>query len=328
MTEKVRLASIGLGWWGNTLAEAVGRTGTAEVVSCFARGADARKAFAEKIGCRQAESLEAVLKDPEVQGIIAATPHSHHPEIISQAASAGKHIFVEKPFTLSLAEAKKAVEDAKKANVVLQVGHQRRRLGANRRIREMIDKGELGMLHQLEANISVPVAPKPGWRSLAEECPVGALTGLGIHMIDTLHYFAGPIKRLFCFSKKIKGQTNLDDATVVAIEFSSGPLGYLGFSFLVPRIHNVSAYGTEASAWSEEDGEKLYFQKIDELIRSDIPVEGGDALADELAEFARCIQGQAQPETGGAEALAVVAVMEAIYESLKTGKPADIPESG
>ena len=67
----------------------------------------------------------------------------------------------------------------------------------------MIDKDELGMLHQLEANISAPVPPKPGWRSLAEESPVGALTGLGVHMIDTFHYFAGSIKRVFCFSKKI-----------------------------------------------------------------------------------------------------------------------------
>lgn len=324
MAEKVRLASVGLGWWGTTLAEAATRSEKAEIVSCFSRTESTRKAFSEKLGCRQAGSLEEILKAPEIQGIIAATPHSNHPEIIAQAASAGKHIFVEKPFTLTVAEGKKAIADAKNANVVLQVGHQRRKLGANRRIREMIDKGELGMLHLLEANISVPVPTRPGWRNSREECPIGGLTGLGVHMIDTLHYFAGPMKRVFCFSKKIKGESNLDDISVVAMEFKSGPIGYLGFSLVLPKTHEVAAIGTEASAWSEEDGAKLYLQKTTDQVRSAIPVEAGDALAEEMAEFARCIQGKAEPETGGAEALAVVAVMEAIIESQKTGKAAEV----
>ena len=324
MTEKARLASIGLGWWGNTLAEAVNRSDTAQIVSCFARTESTRKVFSEKHGCRQAKSLEEILKDNEVQGIIAATPHSHHSEIISKAASAGKHIFIEKPFTLTVAEAKKAIEDAKRANVVLQIGHQRRRLGANRRIREMIDRGELGILHQFEANISAPMVPKPGWRSLIAENPVGALTPLGVHMIDTLHYFAGPIKRLFCLSKRIKGHSDLDDTSVVAVEFKSGPIGYIGFSSVLPQICTIAAYGTEAAVWSEENGAKLYLQKASEQRRSDIPVQAVDSLADEMAEFARCIQGLAKPETGGAEGLAVVAAMEAIIKSSKTGKPVDI----
>ena len=96
---------------------------------------------------------------------------------------------------------------------------------------------------------------------------------------------------------------------------------------MVPKNHTVAAYGTEATAWSEEDGAKLYVQKTGEQTRGDIPVQAGDALADEMAEFARCIRGQARPETGGAEGLAVVAVMEAIIESSKTGKPVDISES-
>ena len=108
MTEKVRLASIGLGWWGNVLADAVKRSGEAEVVSCFARTEATRQAFAEKYGCRAAESVEEILNDSEVDGLLTATPHSNHPELIAQAASAGKHIFVEKPLTLNVAEAKKS----------------------------------------------------------------------------------------------------------------------------------------------------------------------------------------------------------------------------
>ena len=147
---------------------------------------------------------------------------------------------------------------------------------------------------------------------------------MGVHMIDTFHYFTGPMKRVFCFSKQITGQQPVDEATVIAIEFERGPLGYIGCSLSQPRVCNVAAFGNEASAWSEEDGAKLYVQKVSEEVRSAVPVQAGDALAEEMADFARCIREQAEPETGGAEGLAVVAVMEAIIESSKTGKPVDV----
>ena len=326
MPEKVRLASIGLGWWGYVLADAVNRSGAAEIVTCFARTESTRQAFAEKYDCRAAGSLDEILKDAGVQGLLTATPHSHHPELIAQAASAGKHIFVEKPFTLSVAEAKKAIAAAQKAGIVLQVGHHRRRLGANRRIKEMIDQNELGVPHQFEATFVISKPQPPTWRSKPEEQPLGGLTGLGVHMIDTLHYFTGPMKRVFCFSKQITGQQPIDEATVVAVEFEQGPLGYIGFSLSQPRVCNVAAFGNEASAWSEEDGSRLYFQTKSEFTRTELPVEAGDAIADQITEFAQSIRGEATPETGGPEGLAVVEVMEALVESQKRGQPVDVAD--
>lgn len=325
MTEKVKLASVGLGWWGNVLAEAAKRSGEVDIVSCFARTEETRRAFAEKHDCRAAQSLDEILKDSEVDGLLTATPHSHHPGLIASAASAGKHIFVEKPLTLTVAEAKKAIAAAQEANVVLQVGHHRRRQGANRRIKEMIDNGDLGALYQLEGNLSVFKPQPPTWRSNPEEQPLGGLTGLGVHMIDTLHYFAGPMKRVFCFSKKVTGkQGDINEATVVAVEFENGPLGYIGFSLSVPKVCTVTAFGDKASAWSEEEGAKLYVEKNNEFTRTELDVDAGDALADEISEFARSIRGEATPETGGPEGLAVVQVMEALYESHKTGQAVDV----
>jgi predicted dehydrogenase len=326
MSEKVRLASIGLGWWGYVLADAVNRSGAAEIVTCFARTESTRQEFAEKYGCRAAGSFEEVLKDAEVQGLLTATPHSHHPELIAQAAAAGKHIFVEKPFTLTVAEAKKAIADAQEAGVVLQVGHHRRRTGANRRIKEMIDHNKLGVPHQFEATFVISKPQPPTWRSEPGEQPLGGLTGLGVHMIDTFHYFTGPMKRVFCFSKQITGQQPVDEATVIAIEFERGPLGYIGCSLSQPRVCNVAAFGNEASAWSEEDGARLYFQKSSEFTRTELPVEAGDAVADQITEFAQSIRGEATPETGGPEGLAVVEVMEALIESQKRGQPVDVAD--
>ncbi len=325
-TGKVRLASVGLGWWGGVLVDAVNRGGSGEVVSGFARSEDARKAFSEKFGCRTADSLDDLWNDPEVEGVIVATPHSTHLDIISAAASAGKHVFVEKPLTLTVDEAKKAIEATSSANVTLQIGHHRRRLGANRKIREMIDSGELGVLHQLEANLSLPMGfePKQGWRNDPAECPAGSMTGLGVHMIDNLQYLAGPAKKVAAFSKKVLGKTNLDDTTSIIIEYENGPLGYIGSTFVIPKICDTAAFGTKMRAYSEEEGGKLYVAKVGEEARTEVDVVGGDALADEMNEFCRCTRGEATPETGGPEGLEVVAVLEAVVQSATTGQVVDV----
>lgn len=321
MPEKVRLASIGLGWWGGVLAEAAEQSGEIDITACFARSEETRRAFGEKFSCYAADDLEQILKDTEIDGLLTATPHSHHKELIAQAATAGKHIFVEKPFTLTVEAARESIHLAEEAGIVLQVGHHRRRSEANRRIRALLDENTLGVVHQLEASFSNYKLWPPNWRGSPEEQPLGGLTGLGVHMIDTFHYFVGPIKRVFCISKKIRGLQSVDEATVVALEFESGPLGQLSFSFSIPKTCNVGVFGDEASAWSEEDGAKIFFQRTSELSRSELTLEANDPIADQVVEFAKAIRGEVQPETGGPEGLAVVEVMEALIESNAIGKP-------
>jgi predicted dehydrogenase len=182
------------------------------------------------------------------------------------------------------------------------------------------------MVHQLEANLSLfgGQTPRPGWRSDPSESPAGAMTGLGVHMIDNLIYLAGPVKRVAAFSKRLLGKSQLDDVTSFILEFESGPLGYIGSTYVIPKICFTSAYGTEANAYSDQEGGKLYFQKKGEDARTEIPVQGGDALALELAEFANCIRGTAKPETDGHAGLQVVAVLEGVIESAQTGRAVDV----
>lgn len=150
---------------------------------------------------------------------------------------------------------------------------------------------------------------------------------MGVHMIDTLQYFAGPIKLVFCFSKKVTGrQKDLDDATMVAAEFEKGPLGYIGFSMCVPKVCTAAVFGDKASAWSEKEGTKLYQQKNNEVSRTEIKIDQIDTLVDKIKEFARCVRDKSEPETGGLEGLAVVEVMEALYESHQTGKVVDVSD--
>ena len=325
--DPLRVASVGLGWWGGTLADKA-RLGGLDIVSCFARTKEAREEFAETHDCRLASSLDELLSDPEVEGVLLATPHSTHADLVAETAGSGKHVFVDKPFTLTVAEGKRAIKAAEDAGVVLQVGHNRRRQPANRRLRKMIEDGQLGMVHYAEANLSYPkgLNPREGWRSEPAESPAGGMTGLGVHMADTLNYFLGRASRVAAFSRRIIGVGKLDDATTATLEFEDGPLAFLGTSMVIPDIARTAVWGTEAAAWNEMDGERFYYQTVGEKERESQPIETLDTVQDELEEFAANVRNGTRPETGGPEALEAVVVLEGIVESAASGAVVDLDE--
>ncbi len=324
----VGLGLVGTGWWGKALTEAAATSGEARVAACFARTKESRDAFAAEYDCVAADSLEQLLADPAVEGVMIATAHASHLELIEAAAAAGKPIFVEKPLTLTVEEGRKAVAAAEAAGVPLQVGHQRRRTAANRAIKKMIDAGELGEIQAIETNQSVPNAqkhPETAWRRVRAESPLGGMTSLGVHKIDTMHYFVGPMKRVFTFTKNTMEKPEMDEATVVAVEFESGALGTLITSFVVPVISRISVYGYKGTAHNEADGTRLLTQTIEGgPVRTEVELEPVDPIAEQLAEFARVVRGEGSPETGGREGLAVVSAMEAMIRSAEEDRPVTV----
>src|SRR5512143_1232104 len=107
MTEPLRVACIGMGWWSDVLADAVKRSDKLKIVACFSRSEEKRQAFAKKYGCRAAASYEAMLGDKEIEAVINTTPNDVHLETTRQAAQAGKHVFLDKPIANSVTDGRK-----------------------------------------------------------------------------------------------------------------------------------------------------------------------------------------------------------------------------
>jgi predicted dehydrogenase len=326
----VRVAAVGLGWWSGELAAAIPKGTNLRLVTCATRSPEKRAAFAAKYGCREAENYEAVLKDPEVEGVLLTTPHTLHAEHVIAAAQAGKHVFVEKPFTLSVVDARRATEACRRAGIVLAVGHGRRRQSANRALKAMIQDGTLGRVVQIEANISSNSGfnMKPGgWRTDSREQPAGAMTGLGIHHVDTFQYLVGPIARVAAFSaRQVLRGMEIYDTTGIVFEFASGVLGYLGTGFVVANRTNwLAVHGTEGQAFAEGEASRLSLQRKGEPKASPVPLQSVDWIAEQLAEFARCVREGRRPEVGGEEGTSNVAVLEAIIESTRTGQAVLVP---
>lgn len=324
----VGLGLVGLGWWGGVLAGKTAATGVASVVSCFARTESARDEFAEAHGCTAAPSIAAMLEDPAVGGVLIATSHSSHLELIDQVASAGKPVFVEKPLTLTASEAREVVAIGERTEVPIQVGHQRRRSAANRAIKALIDDGTMGPVQMATTNQSVPGAlshAPDAWRRDRSESPLGGMTSLGVHKIDTLHYLVGPMKRVFTLSKNTMSDPEIDEATVVAIEFENGAVGTLVTSFVTPVISTVRVFGLGISAHNEADGTKLFLQRTEDgPARTEVELTPVDPIVSQLTEFAAVVRGEKQPEVGAVEGAAVVAVMDAMVASDESGQPVDV----
>jgi predicted dehydrogenase len=324
MAPPVRVAAVGVGGWGRVLADAAARDTGLALVACTSRSADSREAFAKTYGCRALPSFEAVLADPDVEAVLISTPHSLHAEQVMASAAAGKHVFVDKPFTLTLADAHRATEACRRARVALAVGHQRRRSPANRAIKRLLDDGVMGRVAQIEGNFSANIGfalTTDMWRTLRAETPGGPMTNLGIHHVDTYRYLLGPIARVTAIVRRVAlTGVDIDDATAILFEFASGSLGYLGTSWVhANRTAVIMVHGTEAQAWSEADGTKLFLARRGQE-REAVPLAALDPVVDELTEFARCVRDGTKPEVGGEEAAENIAVLEAIVESSRTGR--------
>ena len=319
----LRAASIGMGWWSDELADAVqGKSDAIRIATCFTRSPEKRAAFAAKYGTQTHESYEAVLADDGIDAVILTTPHSTHAEQVIAAAAAGKHVFCEKPFTLTRASAEAAAEACAGAGVVLAIGQNRRWHSATQALKAMLEEGALGTILHAEANFSVPSAldyPPDLWRSNRIESPAGSVTGLGIHMIDALIHLLGPIARVAAQAYRRAVPVDIDDTTSVLFAFESGVSGYLGTLFACPHTSFINIYGTGGNAFAQIDLSRLTVQPADGAAREE-PIEAQDTLRLELDEFAAAVAGAARFTVTPAEAVHGIAVMEALVAAAASGQ--------
>lgn len=330
MTEPVGVALIGLGHWGQRIAAAVGRVPGLRLAACYSRNPQSTQAAAAQLGCQAAPSFEAALEAPGVEAVLLVTPNHVHAEQALAAAQAGKHVFVEKPIAATLAEGQAMDAACRAAGVCLLVGHGFRRLGAARRVKELIGAGTLGQPVLAEANFSLPGSLTPDrWRYWRATCPGGPLMQLGIHHADTLQYWLGPAVRAQGASARLATPAEIDDVGVAQVTFASGAIATLASSYVSPKTFSLRVSGTEGVV--EYDTDMAVWPRAEQMDAATrltlrtrqgaqpVPFEARDMLADELDEFARCVRGQAVPETGAAEGLAALGLILGALEAHARG---------
>jgi UDP-N-acetyl-2-amino-2-deoxyglucuronate dehydrogenase len=315
------IAMVGTGMWAPRLADATERAGL-ELVTCFSRDDRKRREFADRFGCVPAASLEEAIAHPAVEGVLLVTPNDVHEEQALACADRDRHVFIEKPIADSTEAGERMRGACAEAGVTLMVGHAFRRLGASRRVKQLLDDGALGRVVLAEANMSLPGSFKPeAWRAHRERNPGGPIMQLGIHHVDTLAYWLGPVQRASGRFAHVHSQADIDDVGVVTLEFESGALASLTGSYVSPKALSLRLLGSEAvldyrtdfSVWP--DARALDGATTLTLNGEPVDFEERDMLAEELVEFGRCIRGEAEPETGAEQGIAALA---AVLQALET----------
>src|SRR5918992_6332144 len=151
---RVQVGIVGLGRWAKVLTRAAHQSSAIEIVSAYSRTAEKRAEFQQEFGVPAAPTLERMLADPSIAGVILTVPNEQHLPVAREVAKAGKHVYTEKPIASTLEEGLAIEALEKTCGITVTVGHSARLMAGIRAIAAAIGAGELGRVGFMEANFS------------------------------------------------------------------------------------------------------------------------------------------------------------------------------
>jgi len=334
----IRAAIVGIGRWGRTLVNSVqGKSDAIRFTVGHNRTRASAEAFCAENGIALKDELDQILADPAIDAVVFATPHSQHGAQVERTAGAGKHIFMEKPFTLDIKSAEAALEAVGRAGVVLGFAYPRRFHPAMIELKARIADGRLGAVSHCESAQTSPtgLTMSPDyWRSDPQEAPAGAMTATGVHNLDALISLFGRIDEVYCTSLR-RIMPRLEDTTTVVLGFANGISATLYCSLITAPSYRFAVYGTKGSVELATSELEFRFTPVTQPPTTGrhtapapdvIHYRGFNALAAELEGFAAAItRERAYPITAD-EILHGVAAFEAIVRSAALHQPVKVSQ--
>lgn len=323
----LNIAVVGLGWWGKIIVDLARGSDKLRVV----RVADINpqsQAFASERGLAFSASFEEVLADPQVQGVVLCTPHSQHTRQIVAAAEAGKHVFCEKPLSMTRADVLRAVAAVEKAGVALAVGHEKRFEPPVMEIMRLVKSGTLGTPLQVEANFSQDFflsLPQDNWRLNNAEAPAGPMTATGIHLLDLSVGVFGEAESVLASVKQLGSPLVNGDTLAALVRFKRGGHALISAMLATPFAGRFAVYGSKG--WAEVR-EKTHPQSptgatlttcLSGQSAVSVEIPPAPAVLHNLEAFADAAQGRAPYPVPRSEMIANVSALEAIFRSAKSG---------
>ena len=317
----LNVAIYGMGNWGSRLIESVqGKSDKIKFTHGITRDPAAHRASADQYGIALSSNYADVLRDPKVDAVLIATPHSLHCQHIVEAARAGKHVFAEKPITLTAATAQQAVDATQAAGVTLGLGFNRRYAPAFVEMKRRILAGEIGEVLHIEGQHSGPSGYKlqRNWRATRAESPAGSMAPRGIHTLDSMINIGGLVSEVYAHSarRKLQAPIDMDDTTSMLLKFKNGITGYFSTIFVTGELWRVHAFGTQG--WIEMRGDTELITRGLEGDPQRILLPVVDKERAELEAFADAVAAKQPYMVPPEQAVNGIAVIEAVVASEKT----------
>jgi predicted dehydrogenase len=326
MSSALEVAVIGAGPWGLNLARAFAATPGARLRwVCDLDAERLRGAGAAHPEARCSTALEEVLSDPAVGAVVVAVDSPRHHAVARRALAADRHVLVEKPLALSVAHAGELCALAAERRRVLLVGHVLLHHPAVLRARALIAAGALGELCYMQAArvaFGTVRAGESAWWSV------------GPHDVAVALYLFDAVPLAVSATGAAYLQPGRQDVAFATLAFAGGRAAHVQVSWLAPARHRaLTVVGTRQMLTIDESAAarplRLYDRRFEagpggvfaartgEVEAPDLPAI--EPLRAECAHFVACVAGEERPRGGGADALAVVRVLEAGERSIRAG---------
>lgn len=323
------IAVVGCGYWGPNLIRNFSGLSNCEVkVVCDA--SEERLAHIRRVypGLETTQDFDRIVERDDVDAIAIATPVNTHFPLAKKSLEAGKHTMIEKPMTSSLAESKELVDLADSRNLILMVGHTFVYTSVVRRIREIIDAGDLGeIMYVASRRLNLGLFQKD----------INVAWDLAPHDISIILYLLQKHPISVHCQGKAHIHPNIEDITNMTLDFANGAFATIQSSWLDPnKVREMTFVGTKRMLLYNDleplEKIKIYDKRVEAPPHYDTFAEFqysyhyGDIyspyvkqiepLKTECSHFLDCIETGATPETSGVDGLEVVRILEASSQSL------------
>lgn len=246
----------------NSYAQEARNTENVQIVCVWDDDRARGGAFAKELGVPFDNDLARVLARKDVDAVILCSESSKHRTVLVAAAHAKKHIFVEKPLTLTLAEADEVTREIKASGVKFIISLPQRSKSEALLMKDLIDTGKIGKIATARFRMGHAAALEKlfkdgsAWFGDEKLAGPGALFDIACHTLDAMRWLLGEPASVFCKSVNFTGAYSVPDNGVVVIEFKNKAVGILDFSYVQGAGPNFwELYGTEGTAVRDMPGQ-------------------------------------------------------------------------
>jgi predicted dehydrogenase len=238
----IKASLIGLGKMGISHLAILNSHPDAEVVGVCDTSGFITGCLGKVTDLRFFDDYKRMIKEVSPDCVMIATPTSSHKKLVMDCLDAGMHVFVEKPFALSLGDAEEMVRRVEGAGRVNQVGYHNKFVGAFRKVKSLLDGGVIGDIYAIKGEAYGPVVLRPKgstWRTQKNEGG-GCLHDYASHVIDLMNYYVGAPERVGgTIFKKIFSR-DVEDAVYSTLFYKSGIAGQLAVNWSEPTYRKMS----------------------------------------------------------------------------------------
>lgn len=336
MSTMIRVAQVGCGYWGPNLLRNFSTHPQCQI-SWVAEVSEERRHFVEVQypGIKTTEDWQQVLHDPGVDAVVIATPAATHFALAKAVLEQGKHVFVEKPLAMSVAEAEELVDRAQRAQRTLFVGHTFLYNAAVNKVKEYIDNGDLGDIYYI-------FTQRLNLGRVRQD--VNAMWNLAPHDISILLYWLGEEPSQITAHGLSFLQEEIEDVVFMNLTFPSGKAAHIHTSWLDPcKVRRIVVVGSRKMVVYDDtlpdakvtvydkgiDKKSMHaplepiisfghFQLLQRMGNVVIPyLKFPEPLKVQADHFLECILQGRVPRSDGVNGLQVVKILEAAQHSLK-----------